>query len=1104
MLASALVCLALAAPPAAPGPEEALQRAEKLFSADKFGEAEPLYQAALKSNLAFVKRQAYERLMGLYVRSGRQDKAIQLAGPFRAWLADLGDAAAPGELELLLGECYLGLGYLDKADEHLTAALAAVPRLADERRLQALRCRAETAVQRRSPDVAKRWDDLQAAARQVAATANKAEDTAMRVAAVRFLAEGLQRRGEADQALAALAALPELIDRLKDPMARRDVQRQRANLLASRGRYAEAVPLYREALAVHRKYRGDKRMTAGDILAEWATSAAAAGTPAAKAEAAALRDEAAVEYRAVLDAPTYDDPDGGSPIAAFAKLQILTRSARQFRKALDLSKDAAERWSGDGLINARLQSDRGGLELLTSSYQAARKLLTQALAELDAAQPPDLRSLPLVLVNLATAELACDSRDRTDALLDRCEALYRDQRLPDDPVLAECEYLKGVSASQRGDFARAMKAFRRGLAVCEAAGKEAESVRFNLWLNTALIHKDQGDATAALDSLKQASAALAGFADADDLSFALIDAVRADLFISQSRFAPALALVPKIEAACERNGVKGGYLWTTARHVRALEKLVAHDLKTAEGIWSDLAALQKKEGQLLLARTLNFLGVAAELQGRDADAVRRFEEAREFQATRPRCGPITKAITFWRLGALMDKLGRRDEAKALMTQVFDVADKARLNTFGEAAQRAQFFAQFAPAFDLLAKWSARDADGDGLLRVASRSRSRTLLDQILAAGVDPRANLTGPNRERLLRREAAAREAVSHCAGPRPDALPGQAGRPGREAGAGRHRRRPEGVRRRLEGDHQRGPADARAHRPGVRGQVAGEAAAGRGRREGAAAVLRDRPGRELRRAGRRPGGQAGDLPADVPAGVGGAGGRRAVGRGDGPGRPAGRGRAREAPAAGAARGRRRPLGPAHRGRRRQAGGPLPAPDRRPGVQRHPRHRAGVQEPGQGGAGGPRRDARRRRPAARPAGAHPPVRRQAADRGARRGAAQDAAGGPAAVVELVRAALRPGGAAGDLLRAVAGGAGGHHGPAAAPGRAADAVDGGRPDVRRVRVAGRARAGGGDAGRVLRHAAAAAVHAGGEQADPRRTSRRSGRPRWWAGRRRSGT
>ncbi|MBM3979701.1 MAG: CHAT domain-containing protein, partial [Planctomycetes bacterium] len=574
-----------------------------------------------------------------------------------------------------------------------------------------------------------------------------------RVTAGRYLAEALFRRGDTAGALAALADFPDLHDKLDDPLGRRDTQRQRAVLFAAQNKTADAVALFKEALELHQKHQPKRRLVAGDILAEWSVAAA-------KADAPDLRARAAAEYRAALAAPS-DDPDAGGPLAAFVRLQALTRSARDFKQALVLTTSAGERWSGDQLVDGRIRSDRGGLQLITSDYQKARESLASALADLDRAEPPNLRALPKVLVNLATAELACDAGDRADPLLVRCAALYAKHALPADAVRVECDYLQGVAAARKGDFARAMTLFRAGLDRAAAVGRAADPVRFNLSLNVALIHKEQGDAPAALDALKKAAAVLVAFPEPDDASAALVDAVRADLYLSQGQVAPALELVPALEAVCAKYGYRKGYLWATAKHVRALDRLAQKDAPGAEAIWTELAEVQRAEGHVLLARTLNFLGICADLRGRPADAGKRFEEARAFQAARPRCPPVTRAITLWRLAVLADKGGKKGEAKKLLAEVFDLADRARVNTFGEAAQRAQFFAQFAPAFEQLAAWCARDNDGDGLLRAVVRSRSRTLLDQMLATGADPRDRLTGPNRAALLAREADARRAVS-------------------------------------------------------------------------------------------------------------------------------------------------------------------------------------------------------------------------------------------------------------------------------------------------------------------------------------------------------
>lgn len=748
MLPTAVMLLAVSAPPA---PAEAFQKAERLAAVDRFGDAEPLYRAALDTDDRFLKREAYNRLMSLYVRSGRPDKALRTGDAFRAWLKTVGDPDGPGVLESLTAQCHLDLGYLDAAETHVAAALAAKPLLAPERKLDALKLRAEIAVQKKDGTEGRRWAELERAAADVLKAAEQANTGSLRVAAARALAEALARRGDGAAALAALDGLPKLHDTLNDPLGRRDTQRQRAQLLAARGRFVDADPLFGEALALHQKHQPEQRMPAGDIIAEWAAAALAAGKAA---DAAKLRDRAAAEYRAALDA----DVDA---LAAFVRLQALTRSAKRFTQALEAARQADAKWDGDPLLAARLKSDQGALELATASYPAAQKLLLAALTDLDTAEPVNLRALPRVLIHLAIAHLGCDAPEAAEAVLKRCIELYRKHKLLPDPLRVEADYLLGVGAARRGDFAGAVGYFRDGIARCDLVGADADPTRFNLWLNTALIHRDQEDAGAASEALTRAVAVLERLGERTDLSAALIDAVRADLYLSQGQIKNAVALVPGLEAAGAKAGPRGGHLWATARHVRALDSLTRKDVAAAEAVWLELAAVQRKEGHVLLARTLNFLGTCAELRGASADALKRFEEARAFQAGRPGCPTATRAITLWRLAVLTDKAGKPAEAKKLLGEVFDVVDRARLNTFGEAAQRAQFFAQFAPVFEQLAAWCARDGDGEGLLRVVTRSRSRTLLDQMLAAGLDPRDRLPADTRPALLEREARARRDVS-------------------------------------------------------------------------------------------------------------------------------------------------------------------------------------------------------------------------------------------------------------------------------------------------------------------------------------------------------
>ena len=168
MVPTAVILLALSVPVGAPTPAEAFREAERLAAADKVGEAEALYRVALATDDRFLKRETYDRLMSLYVRSGRPDKAVQLGAVFRDWLKSVGESSFAA-LDLLTARCQLELGYTDAADKFVTAALEARPPLAPGRRLEALRLRAEIAIQKKDATEKQRWEDLEKASAGLAA-----------------------------------------------------------------------------------------------------------------------------------------------------------------------------------------------------------------------------------------------------------------------------------------------------------------------------------------------------------------------------------------------------------------------------------------------------------------------------------------------------------------------------------------------------------------------------------------------------------------------------------------------------------------------------------------------------------------------------------------------------------------------------------------------------------------------------------------------------------------------------------------------------------------------------------------------------------------------
>jgi CHAT domain-containing protein/tetratricopeptide (TPR) repeat protein len=402
------------------------------------------------------------------------------------------------------------------------------------------------------------------------------------------------------------------------------------------------------------------------------------------------------------------------------------------------------------------------LQVVFSDYRQALTPLAKALAELDRQSPPDLRQLPPTLNALAVAELYAGRPARAEELGQRCLALYRRHGLPDDLALVEAHSALGTAAALGGDYAGAVQRYRAGVALCEKLGAAAGPPHSLLLLNLAVLHESQGEPAEALQACLKALELYRRFAGPDALGFACFDAALASLYASQGRYAEADTRAEAVLRACARYGIAGGPLVVTARHCRALRLLSGREPAAAEKLWRDALALQEKgRDRLLLPRTLNYLGLAAELQGRPQDAEALYRRAADVQRANPRALPATHFISLWRLAEVADAAGRRDEALRLLGEAVDVAEAARLRLYGDAKQRSAFFAQFVMAFERLVDWNVRAGRLEEACRVAARGRSRAMLDQMQLAGVDPRQSLRGAEGERLRRQEADLRRRVA-------------------------------------------------------------------------------------------------------------------------------------------------------------------------------------------------------------------------------------------------------------------------------------------------------------------------------------------------------
>jgi tetratricopeptide (TPR) repeat protein len=758
VLAGCLCAAGQAAPPA-----DTLMRAEEYYRAGDLLEAAPLYQSVARSGQEESRRQAYDRLLTLYARLGRFDLAVQTGLAYQDWLVQLGDRARLQQLGLELGQNYLALGHYPEAEAALKQALGGRQGASSLTLVQQMAAWADLAriAERRRDrreEAGRRWGEVERQARAALNDPRRTLSAADEAGCTRLLADALRARGRPDQAIAVLRPLLARYEAAHDPAGLREVLRRLAALHGAAGDHAAAEADLRRAL--EQKATADEGpFTGADLLADLAEVLTRRGK---HAEGDKVLRQAAAAYGAVLDEARARRPRSARAAEAFWKLERLYERGRLYSKALDLAEEQTVHWTSDTPVHGRLRGEQGSLQVLFSAYEKARQSLEDALTDLERQSPPDLLQLPPTLNALAVAKLYTGQPARARELGEKCLGLYRRHALPDDPELVEAYNVLGTAAALSGDYAQAVARYREGVALCEKLRPAADAQHSYLLLNLAVLHQSQGEPAEALRACLAALAIYKRFAEPDALGFACFNAALANLHATQGDYQEADARTTDVLRLCAHYEITGGPLVVTAKHCRALRLLFDRQPAAAEKLWLEVRNLQDKESdRLLLPRTLNYLGLTAEFQGRAEEAEALYRRAADLLRKGPRALPATHFISLWRRAEVAHQDGRRDEALHLLGEAVDVAEAARLGLYGDARQRTAFFAQFVMAFERLVDWNVRAGQPEEACRAAARGRSRALLDQLQLAGVDPRRALSGESGERLRAKEAELRRQIA-------------------------------------------------------------------------------------------------------------------------------------------------------------------------------------------------------------------------------------------------------------------------------------------------------------------------------------------------------
>jgi hypothetical protein len=647
---------------------DTLDRAEQLYQTDQLQKAEQLFRTLLPRESAEGKERCYERLLAVYVRLGRLDQAIQWGQRYRDWLRENRRPERAREVTAELGGWYLALGHLRPAEGLLEEALAPAkgePPLSAARRLEALTRLAQCAEQRGDRERAgQRWVEAEELALARLADARQPLAFRERVRVTWGLSDGYRFLKQPTKAIAHLTPLLRLHDEAEDLLGKRDTLRRLAEHQAAAGDAGAAEAALLEALALHEKHTPKDALTRGYLTHDLTDLLQA--LPERGADAERWRGRAVEAYGAVLRDPGAGQPGVAGAVSAFWKLQAIHQRAGQHDRALRLALSQAEQW-GDGLLLPRLRTEQGSLEFLLGQAVRARDSLRSAVADLEGQSPPNLIELPRALNNLAHAELTTDEVGRAEAAARKCLDLYSRFKRPDDVVLVEAYDVLGSCAALGGDYALAIERYRVGVGLCRKLGAVADPQHSNLLLNVALLFKAQGDPEEAHAALKEARQVYGRFTAEDALGFAAFDAAEANLLLTQGRLAETLPLSRRILAQCEKHSVTRGPLPVTARHCEALLHLERRELDAAEEALRAVLAWQKEDRSPQQPRTLNALGLAAELRRLPEEAERSYREALALQKNNPRAFPVTHFVTLWRLATVLDGRGAREEARGCWT-----------------------------------------------------------------------------------------------------------------------------------------------------------------------------------------------------------------------------------------------------------------------------------------------------------------------------------------------------------------------------------------------------------------------------------------------------
>lgn len=762
-----------APPAAAPVDQKTILQAAAFFNAGRLVEAERLYQQILAavdagSLPAAEQGRTLGPLVQIYRTWGRNEDALRMAERNRKFLTDSRTLVAQvrqrqlDENALQLVDILSGLARYEDAERYLAEAIKSESARSPgdpARRLLLLIKSAQLADAAGDPAKGReRWSLVVEHGKAAVAKIDKRElpgkllpDCIAALSAAYVALENFPAAIEIEQRLLAVqVSQKDVPGEVKTRSEIGGLRAQNRDFVAARDDLTAAIALE------HKSSPGS--LTEADLLGRLAGIMQSQGFAV---EAKQRWREAAAIYADALAKAERAENGTSALMGLLAQLQTIYQQMGQFRDAIRAGKRLValrqERLGKDHPLTEAAAADLGALYGAVEDYEAAKPLLTEALAYWRRRNPSAPIQLARALNDLGVVERATGSFGQAQALFEESLAIRTRILRPDDLRLAySLNNLASVYLA-KGDYAKSISLFDRAIDIYRGRGRAAEDSLSNTLLNVAMAYKSQGQFGKAGEYCREALKIYERVFGTEAPGALSLYTALTSLSIAAERIDEAADFNQHAWQLCQRGKLEHEPVAATVLHHRATIAYLRGQFDAAAADWRQALAIQQAAGQTAgVARTLNYLAKVESLRGQPAAAESLYRKALELQQT-IQAYPAVHYLTFCNLAEILHGEGKLDEAINLLQEAVKLVEVPRAATVGAEEQRAEYFAQFASAFDLLVAWNLQAGRIDDAFQFAERGRNRTFLDQLSLAGVDLRETLTGSGSKELLDRERTLR-----------------------------------------------------------------------------------------------------------------------------------------------------------------------------------------------------------------------------------------------------------------------------------------------------------------------------------------------------------